>query len=92
VDFGQLEPIFQERVLYLASQSSSVARDFFPKSPVLTSLETIQLNRSVVEREYSLERYLARLLEIYSTIVSAPAAPVDSAGNSLDIFREFLLI
>ncbi|ALJ56341.1 hypothetical protein AMD24_00146 [Candidatus Xiphinematobacter sp. Idaho Grape] len=92
VDFSWLDPTLQERVLYLASQSSAVARDFFPKPPTPTSLETIQLNRSVVKREYSLERYLARLLEIYSAIVSAPMAPVNSAGKSLDIFREFLLI
>jgi len=92
VDFGRLEPLFQERVLHLASRSSSVARDFFPQSHARTSQETIRLNRSVVEREYSLERYLDRLLEIYFAIVSAPAAPADSAGNSLDIFKEFLLV
>ncbi|QQY11220.1 MAG: glycosyltransferase [Candidatus Xiphinematobacter sp.] len=92
IDFGRLEPLLQERVLHLAAQSPSVARDFFPRPLTLTSMETIRLNCGVVAREYSLERYLSRLLEIYSTIVSAPSGAAGLAGNSLDIFKEFLLI
>lgn len=92
IDFGRLAPNFQEHILQLASRSPLAAQDFLPQFPsTFASQDTIQLNREIVEREYSLEKYRDRLLEIYSVLVSAKAASVESAGDSLAIFKEFLI-
>ncbi|TFG63316.1 MAG: glycosyltransferase family 1 protein [Spirochaetales bacterium] len=74
VDFGNLDEQFQRKVLRQIFEKESAAAELAEYNPGLQNLgrmerEEIEENRNTVEREFSLDRYRARLLSIYDAVM-----------------------
>ena len=91
VDFGRLDEPFQEQVIRRAVNSTTDGSVLRPAALECgrDAHTLIENNRLAVLREFSLEKYGARLTEVYKAVMaSEPAAP--GALSAQELLNRFL--
>lgn len=91
VDFGRLGEPFQQQVIEKVCDSPSAAGEIEPPALAADDIDggRVAANRRVIRREFGLERYGRRLLEIYAALRAAAPGPVED-GPAAEILEQFL--
>lgn len=91
IDFGRLDETAQEDVIrHLAANAQDAASLRPERLSRATPKGLIARNRSVVERDYSIDGYRRRLERIYGSLLEAPVDPTLDAADGTALLDRFL--
>ncbi len=91
VDFGRLDEPLQQQVIERVSGSPSAAGEIEPATLAASTpdVDRVAANHRVISREFGLQQYGHRMMDVYTALRAAGDGPVED-GPAVEVLEQFL--